>query len=279
LSQEDIYGGTEQINQLRRDIGGTSREIARIEAKPPISTHPFFLPTGMRLERTPEVLPPTEFVTIQESISNDIFRALGFLPPGTSGDSKFANNIDYINSNLSTVLRMFARKTEPVLSRCANMMLDKELEYIVFNDVVVNEFDEDVRRVRADYATKEALQYSRDPVPEQGWTDVPVPVEDEERLSKIPFKKPKMSVRVQYGHNPIIDPEMALVLRDTHVITQEAYQTIMLQSMNLPDSMREKKSLAEFMTEEAKIAAIAKPLPKKPASSSKKPKAKKARTK
>jgi len=276
ITQEDVYGGFEQISQLRRDIGASAVEIRRIESKPIVGKPILSLPVGMRPAPAPEIFPPTEFIEIQETIRSDIFRALGFLPPGTSGNAEFASNIAYINENLSTVLRMFARKTEPQLSMCASKMLDQELFDIVFNDLVVEQFDDDISRLRADYNTKEALQYSRDPKPEHGYTDTAIPVDDLEILSKIPVKAPKMRVRIQYGHNPIIDPETALNLRDTHVITHKAYQSIMLQTMDLPESMREPEPLESFVKLEAEILAEAKEKFKPPpASAAAKPKAKK----
>jgi len=279
VTQEEVYNGS--LNQMRRDLGGTPLVIKRLEEKPTISKAPLFLPVGARLDNPPEVIPPSEFVEIQTHIANEVFRALGFLPPGTSGDTKFASNISYINDNLVTVLRMFARETEPQLSRCVNIVLEPSLIDMVFDELVVKPFDPEISRLRVDFHTKEALQYSRDPQPEHSHTDESVAV-DVSVLEKIPRKPPSMRVSVQYGHNPVMDAETALNLRDTHVISQEAYQEIMLKNMNLPESMRETKSLEYFIKMEAETVAEAKekfkPKPVGSSTQSKKPK-KKQRTK
>lgn len=261
VSQLDINRGP-YPNAMRRDLGGTAIEnpiLDAIENKRVPEPLPLFAPVGMRVENLTNVTPPSEFVQIMAAIDNDIFRVLGFLPPGIrDAGSRFASGVDYTASILADNVRTFARKTEVQLSVCASLVLNEEFVRMVFDDLVTNELNDDIKNLKtlkAELNDREAIVYGEGNVAFNA-------VEVMEKITTAP----KMVIKVAYGHNPMISPELALSLRDTHVITHEAYQNLMLQAMSLPPSMREKKSLEAFQAEQAALK-------QKPAAPPSKPKA------
>ena len=231
------------------EVGSVSvpREIRDAENRDPMleAQRSRIAAPGHRIQMPPPYTTPQQFLEIQNTISQQVYRAIG-IPPEMVGSShqKHAANVEDNAEQLSTRILFFQRHAAELIEELITEMWHEEIHQHIMEEAIEKKKDTDV-----DYLSEQ---------------------------------RESIKVSVKFRFNPIMSFEGLSQLYETGIIDFDTYQMYALYSYGIPQDDGQKNGEEEIFKREnrrAEIAAAAKPNPsgggasgggtsKKPASSS-----------